>query len=73
MKNTQTLFGTKKFLQRKYLHWYLLAFILLLAIFFRFYDISKASEKQLIKAGWQKDTFKRIYESTARWWFREQP
>lgn len=38
-----------------------------------FYDISKASEKQLIEAGWQKDTFKRIYESTARWWFREQP
>lgn len=38
-----------------------------------FFDLSKASDQQLQKTGWKKDSFRSIYDSTARWWFREQP
>lgn len=38
-----------------------------------FFNLSKASEKELQKAGWKKDSFKTIYDSTVRWWFKEQP
>ena len=38
-----------------------------------FYDFSKADENLLKKAGWKLITFRSIYDSTSRWWFKEQP
>lgn len=37
------------------------------------YNLSNSSEDQLAKLGWETITFRSIYDSTTRWWFREQP
>lgn len=36
-------------------------------------DFSGAKPNELLKAGWKTITFKSIFESTTRWWFKEQP
>lgn len=36
-------------------------------------DLDSASNSALVKAGWNKVSFATIYESHARWWFKEQP
>ncbi len=38
-----------------------------------FFDLSSASNSELQEAGWKKDSFKAINDSTVRWWFKEQP
>lgn len=36
-------------------------------------DLSSFDRKMLVQSGWKSTSFKTIYDSTARWWFREQP
>ncbi len=38
-----------------------------------FFDFSKASDSALTKAYWKPYSFGAIYDSTTRWWFKEQP
>ena len=38
-----------------------------------FSNFSEATPGALKKAGWNPITFRTIYDSTTRWWFREQP
>lgn len=36
-------------------------------------NFSSLSEKSLLKFGWKKLTFRRVYDQYARWWFELQP
>lgn len=38
-----------------------------------FADFSEASPSALSNAGWNPMTFRTIFDSTTRWWFKEQP
>lgn len=38
-----------------------------------FADFSEANPKALSGAGWNPMTFRTIFDSTTRWWFKEQP
>lgn len=37
------------------------------------FDFSLASESALLEKGWQPLSFSKLYDSYARWWFKEQP
>lgn len=37
------------------------------------FDFSSASESALLEKGWQPLSFSKLYDSYARWWFKEQP
>lgn len=36
-------------------------------------DFSTASESALLEAGWSSISFSKMYDSYARWWFKQQP
>ena len=38
-----------------------------------FFDITKATDRELKRNKWEQDSFRKIYDSTTRWWFEEQP